>query len=344
MNTNHLSNRFTKEYNCKYPFVAAGMAFFGTAELAIAVIKAGGIGSIGVGPLSPNKVCSMIREVKAAASGPLNVNFITFMTSEQHIRVCIEEQVEMVTFHWGHPSKKFVDLLKEAHIKVGQQVGSVEEGKKAVDNGVHLIIAQGLEAGGHNLSTLPTFVLVPEMVAAISPIPVLAAGGITNGKQVAAALCLGADGVWVGTRLVASREAFAHSAYKQKLVEAKGADTRLDSSFGPEWPFFNPMRLLENAHTREFHDKQHLFPKSTENEPVIGNMIYAGKEHTIRRFTNFLPVTGTEADLEQMPLLAGQGVGLIHEILPAGEIVHNMMTEAADTLRRLASTPATALL
>lgn len=324
--------RLTEEYKVDHPLVSAGMAFFGAPELAIAVCRAGGIGALGVAILSPEKMRTMIREVKQATDRPFHVNFITFMVKEEHIRVCIEEKVPIVSFHWGLPPAKFIGLLKQAQIKVWQQVGSVEDAKAAAGNGVDCIIAQGSEAGGHNYGTLPTMVLVPEVVRAVRPVMVLAAGGITIGRQVAAALCLGADGVWIGTRLAASQEAYAHPSYKEKLVQAKGTDTRLDSTFGPEMPQFNPMRLLENDHTRAFQGKEHLVPTSTENEPVLGKLTYWGKEYPLKRFTNFLPIPTTEANLEQMPLLAGQGVGLIDKILPAGEIIATMMKEAALTL------------
>jgi NAD(P)H-dependent flavin oxidoreductase YrpB (nitropropane dioxygenase family) len=337
-----LSTRFTKEYDLPFPFALAGMAFIGAADLAIAVNKAGGIGSIGVGPMPIEAMRSLIQQVKKATSRPPNVNFITFMATEGHIRACIEEQVGIVSFHWGHPPKKFIDQLKEAQIKVWQQVGSVKEAMQAVAHGIDLIIAQGSEAGGHNYGTLPTFVLVPEIVEAVRPVLVLAAGGITTGRQVAAALCLGADGVWVGTRMVASHEAFAHPGYKAKLVTANGTDTRLDSTFGPEWPFFNPTRVIENELTREFRGQEQLIPTSTKEEPIFGKATWLGKEFTLRRFSNFLPVPGTEANLEWMPLIAGQGVGMIRDIQPAEKIVRTMMEEAAATLaafRPLTATP-----
>ena len=268
-----ISTRFTKEYNVRYPFASAGTGFFGAADPAIAVNKAGGIGAIGVAMLYPDQLRTQIREVKKATAYPLHVNFITFLASEEHIWVCVEEEVAIVSFHWGHPPQSIIDLLKKANIKIWEQVGSVEDAKKAAGNGVDLIIAQGLEAGGHNYGALPTFVLVPEIVDAVKPVMVLASVGVVTGKQVAAALCLGADGVWVGSR----------------------------------------------------------------NEPVTGEATYFGKEFTIRRFSNFLPVPDTGANVEWMPLIAGQGVGLIKEIKPAGEIIREMMAEAALTLSSVAT-------
>ena len=327
-----LSTRFTKTYDLSLPFALAGMAFIGTAELAIAVNKAGGLGAIGVGPMPIEAMRSMIQEVKKGSGRPPHVNFITFMATEGHLRACIEEEVKVVSFHWGHPKMELINLLKSARIKIWEQVGSVENAKKAVDGGADLIIAQGTEAGGHNFGTLPTFVLVPEIVATVSPTPVLAAGGISTGRQVAAALCLGAAGVCVGTRMVASDEAFAHPDYKERLLKANGTDTLLDSCFGPEWPFFNPTRVLQNELTREFHGREHLIPVSTKDEPVFGKATWLGKQFTLHRFTNFLPVPGTDANLEWMQLIAGQGVGMVTEIQPAATIIQTMMKEAADTL------------
>src|SRR5258706_1238464 len=194
MNKSNISTRLTELYKVKFPFVAAGLAFAGsTSDLAIAVCKAGGIGSLATGPMPAELIRALVREVKKATNQPFHVNFITFLANEEKIRVCIEEQVPVVSFHWGHPPKKFIDLLHQANIKVWEQVGSVANAEKAVEDGIDLIIAQGVEAGGHNFSTLPTFVLVPEIVEAVEPTLVLASGGITTGKQVAAALCLGAD-------------------------------------------------------------------------------------------------------------------------------------------------------
>lgn len=328
-----MSTRFTKEYKVKFPFAAAGMAFIGsTPDLAIAVCKAGGIGSIGAGPLPAEAVRSLVREVKKATDKPFHVNFITLFTTMDHINVCIEEKVSIVSFHFGHPAKEFIDALHKAGIKVWEQVGSVETAKIANEDGIDVIIAQGLEAGGHNFSRLPTFVLVPEIVKAVHPTMVLAAGGIATGSQVAAVLSLGAAGVWVGTRLVASNEAFAHPGYKERLVKEDGTDTILTPIFGPELPVFNPMRVIKNAVVREFTGREEEVPTDTSNEPVIGKSTFLGQEFILRRFTNFPPIPTTEGDLEEMPLLSGQSVGLIKELKPAAEIIDEMMEQAASII------------
>lgn len=333
-----IATRLTSEYAVTHPFVGAAMAFVATPpDLAVAVCRAGGIGSLAAGPLPAEAVRELCRAVRSQTDGPLNVNFIAALAGVEHMRVCVEEGVPIVSFHWGHPPREWIDLLHEGGVRVWEQVGSVEAARRAVEDGIDLVIAQGSEAGGHNYGSLPTFVLVPEIVAAVAPTPVLAAGGISTGRQVAAALALGADGVWVGTRLVASAEAFAHPAYKERLTRSRGTETRLTSLFGPEMPDFNPMRVLENGVVREFAGREHLAAAEGADRPVIGSTRLMGEEHALPRFSSWVPVPTTEGDLEEMPLLAGQGVGLVSEVLPAGEIVRRMMDEAAEVLGALAA-------
>ncbi len=334
MDKENISTRLTREYKVEFPFVAAGMGFVGgPPDLGIAVCNAGGIGSIGVAGLPADTVRSLIREMKKATSKPFHVNFITLFTiTQEHIQVCIDEKAPIVSFHFGHPPKNFIDLLHQANIKVWEQVGSVENAKLAVNDGIDLIIAQGLEAGGHNLSTLPTFVLVPQIVKAVSPTLVLAAGGIATGQQIAAALCLGADGVWVGTRLVASIESFAHPDYKARLLQEDGTNTTLTPIFNPELPSFNPTGVIKNRVVREFIGREDQVPTDTSNEPIIGKTVLFGQEFILRRFTGFPIIRTTEGDFEEMPMMSGQGVGLIRDIKPAKDIVIEMMNDAVSTL------------
>jgi enoyl-[acyl-carrier protein] reductase II len=312
------------------------MAFVGTPpNLAIAVSRAGGLGSLAVGPLPAEAVRGLIKAFKAEAVGPLNVNCISIFVSEAQIRACIDENVSVVSFHWGHPPAEFVTWLHAADIKVWEQVGSVDAAKEAADSGIDLIIAQGSEAGGHNYGSLPTFVLVPSIVDAVAPTLVLAAGGITTGRQLAASLVLGADGVSIGTRFVASDEAFAHPDYKRRLVEAASTQTRLSSIYGPDMPNFNPMRVLDVGLAHDFGGREDSAPKDLEAQPIIGTMRLAGAEVPLHRFTSFVPTPDTEGRIEDLPFLAGQGVGLVHEVAPVRRIMETMMTEARAALSSL---------
>jgi nitronate monooxygenase len=198
-----------------------------------------------------------------------------------------------------------------------------------------VIVAQGWEAGGHNYGGVPTMVLVPEILDAVSPALVLASGGIVDGRGVAGALALGADGVWVGTRLVATPEAAVHSEHKRRLVEGKGEQTVRSAIFGPEWPHFNPMRVLRNRVVDEWTDRLAEVPMVRDNLPVIGRTKFLGQEMEMRKFNVMLPTAETEGDWEEMPWLAGQGVGLIHDIRPAKEVVETMMADARAIMKRL---------
>ena len=332
MNT-RIETRFTRDYGVDHPIALAPMAFVGTApNLAIAVCNAGGLGSLACGPLPPEAIHGLINAVKLATGSPFNVNFITFLANQEQIKVCAEEEVAVVSFHWGHPPQDFVDRLHDAGVKVWEQVGSVDSAREAVDSGIDLIVAQGSEAGGHNYGSLPTFVLIPSIVEAVAPTPVLAAGGITNGRQLAAALALGADGASIGTRFIASDEAFAHPEYKQSLVEASATQTRLSSVYGPNMPHFNPMRVLDVGLAHEFADCEEDAPRNLESQPIIATMRLAGETVQLHRFSSFVPTPDTEGQISELPFLAGQGVGLIHEVAPVSHIMVNLMAEALSAL------------
>src|SRR4051812_37657562 len=242
-----MQTRFTQAYGLSTPIAQAGMAFVGmTPELAVAVSNAGALGSLGVGLTPAPVLTQLIAGIRAGTSGPFNINFITIFTEQAQIDAACEAAVPVASFHWGHPPRAWIDQLHTAGVRVFEQVGSVDDGRRAVDDGVDVVVAQGLEAGGHNYASLPTFALVPLVVDAVAPALVLAAGGIADGRGLAAALMLGADGAWIGTRLVATDESGAHDGYKAALVEAGATETVRTSLFGPETPEFNPMRVLRN--------------------------------------------------------------------------------------------------
>jgi NAD(P)H-dependent flavin oxidoreductase YrpB (nitropropane dioxygenase family) len=258
-----LSTRLTERFGNRYPLACAGMAFAGeTPELAVAVSNAGGIGAVGAGFTPPERLRQIIRDVRDRTGGaPFNINFVTFLAGAEQVEVCAEERVPIVSYHWGHPPAGQLERLREAGVSVWEQVGSADAARLAVRDGVEVVVAQGWEAGGHSYGGLPTMVNVPSIVDAVGGDAfVLAAGGITDGRQVAAALCLGADGVWVGTRLVASREAHVHPEHHRRLLSATGEDTVRSAIFGPEWPDFNPMRLQRNRVVSEWQDRLDQVP------------------------------------------------------------------------------------
>ncbi len=330
------NNRFTKRFGLAHPFAGAGLAFAGMEpELAIAVSKAGGIGALGVGFMPPEELRAKIHQIRSATDKPFNINFITCFDNDAQIRVCVEERVPVASFHWGHPSSEHMKLMLDAGISVWEQVGRVDDGRSAVEDGVEVVIAQGWEAGGHNYGGLGTVAFVPAMVDAIGEQAiVLASGGIADDRGMAAALCLGADGVWVGTRLVASEEAHVHRAHHQALIAAQGVDSVLSAIFGPEMPHFNPMRLLNNRVVAEYRGRLDEVPMERSQLPVVGETVFNGMPYTKRKFDVMLPVPETTGDFEEMPLLMGQGVGLVHDIQPVAAIIDQMVFGAASILRR----------
>lgn len=334
-----LRTRFSERFGLRYPFASAPMAFAGgTAPMCNAVCAAGGVGAVGVVGepfVKAESLRGLIRSIKAAVEGPFNVNFITCFPHAAHVDLCIEEGVPVVSFHWGHPDPAVLNRLRDAGISVWEQVGDAEAAKRAAGDGVEVVIAQGWEAGGHNYGGLPTFVLVPTIVDAIPDTMVLAAGGVMDGRGAAAALALGASGVWVGTRLVASREANVHAEHHRRLLEARGEETVRSSIFGPEWPHFNPMRLHRNRVVAEWNERLSDVPTERDTLPEIGRTVFDGEAMIMRKFNVVLPTPETTGDFEEMPWLMGQGAGMVRSIEPAGAIVERMMTEAAELLGAL---------
>jgi NAD(P)H-dependent flavin oxidoreductase YrpB (nitropropane dioxygenase family) len=327
-----LRTRFTDAYGLSTPIAQAGMAFVGmTPDLAVAVCNAGALGSLGVGLLPAPAMAQVIAGIRAGTAGPFHVNFITAFAEPAHIEAVCAAGVAAASFHWGHPVRSWIDRLHAAGVRVFEQVGSVDDAKRAVDDGVDVVVAQGLEAGGHNFATLPTFALVPLVVDAVAPALVLAAGGIADGRGLAAALMLGADGAWVGTRLVATDESAAHGGYKSRLVAADATETVRTGMFGPETPEFNPMRVLRNRVVAQWQDRA---PDAAER-PVIGHTDLGGRRVEMRRFSNLVPMHGlTTGDLEEMALLSGQGVGLVDAVRGAGPVLAEMTAQASAMLAR----------
>jgi enoyl-[acyl-carrier protein] reductase II len=331
-----LRTRFTEAFGLTTPIAQAGMAFVGmTPDLAVAVSNAGALGSLGVGLMPAPALAQTVAAIRAGTSRPFNVNFITPLTVPAQIEVVGSAGVAVASFHWGHPPRAWIDELHAAGVRVFEQVGSVVDAKRAVDDGVDLVVAQGREAGGHNYATLPTFALVPLVVDAVAPALVLASGGIADGRGLAAALMLGADGAWVGTRFVATTESAAHDGYKSRVVAAGAAETVRTAVFGPDTPQFNPMRVLRNRVVEEWGDRVAEIPTDTSHLPVVGHMDLGGQHLELHKFSNLVPMRDlTTGDLEEMPLLAGQGVGLVDSIESAATVVAAMTAHASTMLSR----------
>ncbi len=331
-----LPTRFTDAYGVRHPIACAGMAFAGMwPALPIAVAEAGALGSFGAGKLPPPAIAGAWEAISAATDAPINLNFVTMLFDDDYLALCEQLRPAVVSFHWGHPARDLIARLQGAGIRVWEQVGNAEAARRAVDDGVDLVIAQGTEAGGHNFGTLPTMVNVPTIVDAVDGALVLAAGGIMDGRGLAAALALGADGVMLGTRMVATREANVPPLYHQRMLSAAGADTVLSSLYGRDMPAFNPMRILRNPLVEEWQGREHEAPDDPSQQPVIGETGLGDMRLPIHKFSSFMPMADASGDIDSMPLLMGQGVGLVDRIEPVADVIDGIMADAVAVAGRL---------
>jgi enoyl-[acyl-carrier protein] reductase II len=331
-----LRTRITEQYALKVPFINAGMAFIATAPLVRAVCSAGGMGMLGAAAMPPEVLRAAIREIKAEDPACFGANFIPRFTGIEHIEVCVAEQVPVAVFFWDDPQDDWLSRLRAAGTRIWFQVGSVDEATAALRRGANALVVQGSEAGGHNRAVAATFSLLPAVIDAAPSVPVVAAGGIADGRTVAAALALGADAVWVGTRLLASFEANAHPVYKDRVVAAGVEDTARHLIFGPEWPDAST-RGLRNRIVREWEGRDDPPPYKVVAEselPVIGQARLYGQEFPMKRFSGFPPTPEFTGDLEEMSLLAGESVGQTKRVMSAADIVDEMMDGAVDVIRR----------
>lgn len=331
------ATRFTRRYGVSHPVASAGMAFASmTPPLPAAVSAAGGIGSLAnVGFFPPELLRGMVAGIRALTDRPFNVNLITCFVEPAIIDTALELKPSSVSFHWGAPKPEWIAALKGAGIDVWEQVGSVDAGRRARDAGIDVVIAQGSEAGGHNYGAMSTLTLVPAMRDALGDAIILASGGIVDGRGLAAALALGADGAWVGTRFLATHESQAHDEWKRRLVAAEGPDTVRSHVFGRQHAFFNPMRVLRNRVVAEWNDRVSEIPDDNSAQPEIGTMEVWGQPQVLRRFQNLAPMASALGDFDELPLLCGEGVSGVRDIAPAAEVLHRMVDEAARILAGL---------
>ena len=329
-----LTTRFCERFGIEAPIVVAPMGPDLTGpELVAAVCNAGGFGILQAQLCPPALLRQQIRYLQNLTAKPFGVNFVFTFPHRDGIQVCIDERIAALSFFWGDPAE-FIPAAHAAGIAVIHQVGSIDAAIRAKRDGVDVIIAQGSEAGGHVVGEVSTMVLLPRVVDAVASTPVLAAGGIADARGLAAALCLGADGVVMGTRFLATPEASAHADYKQRLVAATEEDTARTILFGSGWPHA-PHRTLRTPFVDEWISREGETQGSHPDEPVVGRTMIAGAEIPVQRFVSIPPNVHATGDIEAMALLAGQSVGLVDEIRPAGTIVREMVERAGRLIRAL---------
>ena len=329
-----LKTRLTETFSLDSPFVNAGMAFIAQAELAAAVCKAGGLGMIGVAAMSPDELTSQIRTIRAGSNRAFGIDIIARFSPPEHIDVLLAEKPSVVTFFWDAAPDGWIARLREAGVRVWVQIGSVAEAKAALAEGVDGLVVQGSEAGGHNRASAGLLSLLPVIRDLAPDLTLIAAGGIADARSAAAALALGADGVWVGTPdMLGSVEANAHEEYKRRVLAAEVHDTARHLVFGPEFPDAS-VRGLKNRIVREWGDRVSPFKTATPEEtPVIGEADIYGQKMPMTRFCGFPATRGASGDFEEMSLLAGESVGQTNQLLPAETIIRDMMEGAAAIIK-----------
>ena len=310
-----IRTKFCDLLKIDHPIALGGMGSIYAPALVAAVSSAGGLGAMGCHNLKPEQVRAGVTAIRERTNKPFGVNFLLFDLREDSFAAALELRPPVVAFAWPRPEQDLAPFIARAHVagsKVTFMAGGVPEARRAVAAGADVIIAQGTEGGGH-VGWQASLPLIPMVVDAVAPVPVLAAGGIADGRGLAAALALGADGALLGTRFLASEESPLHANFKQAIVEADGHDTLLselpDLAAGKVWP-----GAMSRSKRNGFIDR------------------WAGREWALRR-DQAMALADVQAarqrgDINEAPLSMGQDAGLIRDIPPAAEIVGRIAREA----------------
>jgi len=305
-----------------HPIVLGGMGTATSGPLVAAVSSAGGLGTLGTSGLSGAQIGAEAQAIRAATDKPFGINHLLFRIEEEAFAATLQARPAVIAFAWAHAHQDLRTFFRRAHdagATVMYMAGEVPLAVKGAEAGADVIVAQGTEGGGH-VGWMASMALVPMVVTAVAPRPVLAAGGIADGRGLAAALALGADGVLLGTRMMATPESPIHPNLKQAIVHSDGHDTVLteipDIATGHVWPGAMA-RAMRNAFIER----------------------WAGREWALRQCYRGVGQAAVEArragDADNAPLLFGQDAGLIDSVRPAGEIIRSMVAEAEEIITGL---------
>jgi len=312
-----MKNRITELFGIRLPIVQAGMIWCSGWRLASAVSNAGGLGLIGAGSMYPDVLRQHIRKCKAATSLPFGVNVpLLYPNIEDHMQIIVEEKVPIVFTSAGNPGT-WTPLLKEKGIKVVHVIANRKFAKKAAESGVDAIVAEGFEAGGHNGREETTTLCLIPLIRDCTDLPLIAAGGIGDGRSMLACFALGAEAVQVGSRFVASAESSAHELFKQTVIQTQEGDTQLSLKK------LTPVRLVKNKFYREVEAAE----ARCADEIELKNLLGRGRAKKGM----------FEGDLEEGELEIGQVAYGIRDILPAGDIVQQMWTEFRKEQQQIAN-------
>lgn len=307
-----MENRITTLFNIKYPIIQGGMVWCSGWRLASAVSNHGGLGLLGAGSMHPETLVEHIRKMKEATDKPWGINVpLLYPEMERLMNIIIEEGVKIVFTSAGSP-KKWTPLLKSHGITVVHVVSSALFAKKCEEAGVDAVVAEGFEAGGHNgREETTTLTLIPNVVQACS-LPVIAAGGIASGKATAAAMCLGAEGVQIGSLFAIARESSAHPAFKQRVFDTEEGGTMLALKK------LAPARLIKN----EFFEQVKALEDTGADAPRLTELL--GKGRAKKGIF--------EGDLVEGELEIGQIASMLHEETSVADIMHNLVTDFNNTV------------
>ena len=326
-----LQTPLCRQLGLDYPIFSVGFGAGAGPELAAAVSNAGACGVLGSSGQPAWYVREKIQRQRVLTTRPFGVNVILATLREGVLDACLDERPSILVLFWGDPAPH-VESAHRQGIKVLIQVGSVEEARTAAAAGVDAIIAQGIEAGGHVKATTSLWAVLPRVVDAVRPVPVIASGGIADGKGLVAALALGAQGVSMGTRFVASEEAFVHPAFKQRVVASRAEDTIYTGLFDVGWPDA-PHRVLRNKAVEEWEAAGR--PPSGERPgegSKIGTLARAGEVVDVQKYSAMMLTPEFTGILNQAPMWAGESCSLVNDIKPAGQIVRDVVREAEEVI------------
>jgi len=310
-------NAATARLGVALPLVQAPIGSATTPALAAAVSNAGGLGMLAGSWRTPAELRDLIGKTRALTSHPIGVNLVLAFDPAERVRVSLDAGVRIISFFWGDPAP-WIPLVHQVGGVAIHTVGDATEAANAAAAGVDVLVAQGMEAGGHVRGTTPLAKLIGEVKRATGDVPLLAAGGLGDAIDCRHALARGADGVWIGTRFVASEESGAHRAYKEHLVAGKSGDTLLDTVFDLGWPDA-PHRTLRNSTVRAWEAAGR---PPTGARPGEGEVIARCVDGTpVARYEDTIPLEGMTGNLEGLALYAGCSVDAVTGILPAARIV-----------------------
>jgi nitronate monooxygenase/enoyl-[acyl-carrier protein] reductase II len=319
---------FCRALGLTAPIAQAPVGSAATPELAAAVSNAGGLGTLALSWIPPDAVAARVRATRALTDRPFGVNVVLEWDQRERLRACLAESVSVVSTFWGGPGP-YRDLIHGGGALHLHTVGSVEEARNAVAAGVDAIVAQGWEAGGRVRGQTATMALVPAVVDAVHPVPVIAAGGIGDGRGLAAALALGADAAWLGTRFLLADEAGTHNEWRARLRAADDTSAVYTAAFDGGWPDA-PHRVLRNS-TLDAWERAGR-PSSPERPGERDVVAHAPDGTPINRYAATPPMPGVTGDIEALALYAGQSAALLDDVRPAAEIVDRLLVEAAAAL------------